>query len=637
MDGLRVDGERFLPDQMDGLTALEHLHRYSFALQFALGRRVLDIACGEGYGTASIASVAAHTIGVDIDPAAIEHAANKYRHDGVEFRLGECANVPVENHAVDLVVSFETLEHHDQHDAMMVEIKRVLSPTGLVLISTPDKREYSERTGLRNPFHVKELYREEFEALLRKHFKQVVLMRQRVVAGSWLLHDASDLALEFFPEHGATPSSTLPAAPYLLALASDVELPAARGGLLEKDLAQLAAPMLRDTFRQLTSLLKEIALPGSPLLREHLNRPWYLNQNPDLTAADFNRYDHWMDNGAAECRLPTADPVALARELVAERLGARAAGLGSGMSSDLATALADRWQQTQAEQLAAAARLEGMVSQTLDAWRASLNDSIASAQVAFQSLNQDMGERLADVACGLRAEWTALWNQIDRRLQSADAAEKSQIAKEQAHQQAQVQWQQLYRDAANASEQRLATVQAAALQTAVDVNSQWQTRLGQLEELLRQARLEEQQGREREEQLRSEITALARAHRDELARQTAKWHELDQLHAAHMEQTLLDGDQRLRELLAVRDEREWALQQSLNGSFAKLAEFMHASSIERVSMNQAAAAQAAQYEQLTQDLARLQGSRSWRWTAPVRRLAQALHRSRTSATPSRSG
>ena len=83
---------------------------------------------------------------------------------------------------VDFVVSFETIEHHDQHLQMMMEIRRVLRPDGVLIISSPDKHEYSDVPGFKNEFHVKELYLSEFVDLLSSHFSP----RQRFRAAGLL-------------------------------------------------------------------------------------------------------------------------------------------------------------------------------------------------------------------------------------------------------------------------------------------------------------------------------------------------------------------------------------------------------------------------------------------------------------------
>ena len=140
--GLPWTGERYVP-QVTGQIQLEHIHRYLLAREYANEKDVLDIACGEGYGSAILAETARSVVGVDIAAEAVRHAATRYRRDNVQFRLGSCIKIPLDSHSMDLVVSFEALEHLDEHKAMMAEIKRVLRPSGVLLISSPDKKRSS--------------------------------------------------------------------------------------------------------------------------------------------------------------------------------------------------------------------------------------------------------------------------------------------------------------------------------------------------------------------------------------------------------------------------------------------------------------------------------------------------------------
>jgi hypothetical protein len=176
-------GERFVP-QVAGDVAHEHLHRYALATELAAGKAVLDIACGEGYGSNLLARTARLVVGVDVDAASVAHAREAYPADNLRFLEGTCAAIPLADRSVDLVVSFETLEHHDQHREMMVEVRRVLRPDGVLLISTPDRRTYSDLTGYANPFHIRELYPPEFEDLLRMFFDRVAVYGQRMCGGS---------------------------------------------------------------------------------------------------------------------------------------------------------------------------------------------------------------------------------------------------------------------------------------------------------------------------------------------------------------------------------------------------------------------------------------------------------------------
>lgn len=248
---------------------LEHLHRYAVAQQVVCGRFAVDIACGEGYGTSLLAQTARYVLGIDVSVETTAYASVHYRRGNVAFAAGACADIPVATHRVDVVVSFETLEHHDQHEQMMKEIKRVLRPDGVLIISTPDKREYSDLPGYRNPFHVKELYRDEFETLLKLHFRHVALFGQRVACGSYLAP---------LSETQRTPHRTFRGDPrriicdgsfshpvYLVALACDNALPSVSASLFD---AQL------DAFGEVAKLNSQLLAVRSQLLAIRESLGW---------------------------------------------------------------------------------------------------------------------------------------------------------------------------------------------------------------------------------------------------------------------------------------------------------------------------------------------------------------------------
>jgi ubiquinone/menaquinone biosynthesis C-methylase UbiE/glycosyltransferase involved in cell wall biosynthesis len=242
-------GERYLPSIQGGVE-LEHFHRYLFAEQLVKGKCILDIASGEGYGSALMARSAASVVGVDISEDAVIHAREKYRADNLEYRVGSCAAIPLEDHSVDVIVSFETIEHHDQHEEMMREIKRVLKPEGVLLISCPDKLEYSDKPGYKNEYHVKELYREEFVQLLADHFKKHVMFGQRAAYGSLILQEEGlyENVTARIDDKFAPPVKGLANAVYLIAIASDVHLPAVQVGLLDQDLKSISEISERDVW-----------------------------------------------------------------------------------------------------------------------------------------------------------------------------------------------------------------------------------------------------------------------------------------------------------------------------------------------------------------------------------------------------
>lgn len=177
---LPFTGERFTPECVREMW-LEHYARYAFAREFCAGQRVLDCACGEGFGAALLAPVAAEVTAVDLSGAAIAHAQARYPHPRLRFVQGNALQLPFADASFDRIVSFETLEHLVEHEALLAEFDRVLAPEGILLISTPDKRVYSDQAGYRNEFHPRELYADEFAALLASRFTASEVYGQRLL------------------------------------------------------------------------------------------------------------------------------------------------------------------------------------------------------------------------------------------------------------------------------------------------------------------------------------------------------------------------------------------------------------------------------------------------------------------------
>jgi len=206
-------------------STIEHLHRYAIAKEFVQNKRVLDIACGEGYGSNLLAASAHLVNGVDIDQATINHASQKYKKENLSFIQGSVEKIPFEAATFDVAVSFETIEHTTEHISMLKEIKRVLKPGGLLLISTPDKKSYSDMPGYKNPFHKKELYKEEFDKLLSENFEYHSLYYQNLHLTS-LLMNAHSLSLKIYDgDYNSINSPDIIEPLYFLALCSDQEIP----------------------------------------------------------------------------------------------------------------------------------------------------------------------------------------------------------------------------------------------------------------------------------------------------------------------------------------------------------------------------------------------------------------------------
>lgn len=148
------------------LLAAEHASRYLFAAPSCVGRRVLDVACGEGYGTWLIAeSGAAEVVGVDLDAGAVSVARERFSHDKAEFLVGDALDLPRlldGRPKFDVIVSFETIEHISDTGRFLQAVKDVLAPGGMVFISCPNDLLEAE-DGISNPYHCRVYTLAEFQ------------------------------------------------------------------------------------------------------------------------------------------------------------------------------------------------------------------------------------------------------------------------------------------------------------------------------------------------------------------------------------------------------------------------------------------------------------------------------------------
>ena len=172
---LALTGERTLPDvPEENYWFRRHLVVYEWIAGRVRGRRVIDMACGEGYGTAALARTAASVIGVDANPEAHEHARLRYRLENVRF---ERALVEAFSEPADAVVFLQTIEHLREPGCVLEHFRTLLSDGGSVFVSTPNVLTLAPKGASRsdNPWHVHEYRLAEFERLCREHFSEVEL------------------------------------------------------------------------------------------------------------------------------------------------------------------------------------------------------------------------------------------------------------------------------------------------------------------------------------------------------------------------------------------------------------------------------------------------------------------------------
>jgi SAM-dependent methyltransferase len=178
-------GERYLPWMKDAAFAYEYLHRYAYAAQFVQNKKVLDLVCGEGYGSHLLARSAELVVGIDSDANAIKHASNKYIRRNLQFKIGSLKEVPIEGNKIfEVIICFDAMENLEDHSNLLEEVKRLLTLGGLLIISTPNRWAHINDPQLKNPLHGHGLYLDDFKAVLQKHFGHVKFLGHSVYCNS---------------------------------------------------------------------------------------------------------------------------------------------------------------------------------------------------------------------------------------------------------------------------------------------------------------------------------------------------------------------------------------------------------------------------------------------------------------------
>jgi len=186
-------GERFLPGKDSAEVAYDHIARYRLVERYVQGKETVDLGCGAGYGTYSLARFARGILGVDVSEEAVAYAAWSYEAPGLRYEVGDVAGLPNPGESFDAAVSFDVIEHLERPEALVEEARRLLKEDGVFVVSTPDKQAYSNNRNSVNRHHLKEMYPLEFRELLEHHFRHVQIYWQGALSGSIITPDRAEL------------------------------------------------------------------------------------------------------------------------------------------------------------------------------------------------------------------------------------------------------------------------------------------------------------------------------------------------------------------------------------------------------------------------------------------------------------
>ena len=353
-------GERAIPGQIEPDLWNEHLARYVFASRRAQGRRVLDAGCGTGYGAALLAGQANWVCGVDVSGEAIEFARSHYRRDNLCFLRASVTALPFPEASFDVIVAFEVIEHLADWRGLLAELRRVVTPEGECLISTPNRLYYAEARGESgpNPYHHREFDWQELRAELADFFPFVSLYVENHQAAITIVPVEAGPPVEGAMEQAQPDPAE---AHFLLAVCR------LQPGPLPPALiwTPRAANLLRERERHIAALQEELAQKDAWLEEARREKQELLEMYRSQTA-ELERSNRWAASLDQELAAARARIVALQQELAEQQEAARRAVAGYEQKvAELERELAERTQwarqveeQLTAELMAARAELE---------------------------------------------------------------------------------------------------------------------------------------------------------------------------------------------------------------------------------------------------------------------------------------
>ena len=176
MIGIANTGERILLEKETPLMIARHFCAYRLAKDYVLNKDILDLGCGEGYGSYFLAGFAKKVRAIDYDKEIINYAKTKYQKDNLAFYAIDVRDPSLFGNKFDAICSFQVIEHIPDTKIFLGYVKSSLAENGIFICSTPNKLDASPHSDTPfNKFHVREYLINEFKELLGTYFSRVEL------------------------------------------------------------------------------------------------------------------------------------------------------------------------------------------------------------------------------------------------------------------------------------------------------------------------------------------------------------------------------------------------------------------------------------------------------------------------------